>query len=201
MGIARLIKNGWIGVSGVARRFFTLDVTLYELELGSTITYNSKNYTVIAKDYGVSGDVILWDVSASKTSSFSLGTSTSPFGTSNTNKLTIYYNTDDGDGNAQDSMSYYGWMLPKKTIGASTTYGSPAMSYFSSNTQRVRSTAYHLPDVSYKDEDSSYYWYVNTSGTVTRANSRGTRDTYWAYSVKGTLLVKQNSAGNWELQI
>lgn len=204
MGIARLVKAAWIGVSGVARQFWPSVLDLHDLALGSTVVYNSKKYTVIAKDYIASGDTILWDVAMSY-DGFKESSTSSPFGASNTNNATVYYYRNGSKG----TITGYGWMVPAKALGSNLSQGSPAMPYFSSNEQRKRATACWCPDWNDTDDEnaiSDNYRYINTSGAITGigyfANKWTSKaDTYWAYSVKGTLNCSKNSDGTYTLTI
>lgn len=216
MGVARKIINAWVGVNGVSRQFWPRSLKLSTLPLGSKVIYGGKYYKVIAKDYYATGDVILWSQYANSngtlkgTSRTSCITSSTPFGTANTNSVTVKYR----QGSTITpiaTLSGYGWCLTAKQLGSTDSEladTDATMSYFNTITNRRNGPdgSYWCPD--YTKGRNSYYPYhcycpSNQPNVASISTSSGdyNRDFIFAYSVKGTLLYTQNSNGTYTLLI
>lgn len=222
--VSRKVTEGYIGIDGLARQFWSSSVKLSTLPLGSKVIYGGKYYKVIAKDYYATGDVILWSQYANSTGTLkgtgrspSCITSSTPFGTANTNHVTVKYRTDSTTTPIK-TLSGYGWCLTAKQLGSTDSEVADAdatMSYFNTITNRRNgsSGSYWCPD--YYKRRSYYYLYycycpsnqpskasvTKYSGSSMSDAGNVSQDFIFAYSVKGTLLCTQNSDGTYTLQI
>lgn len=221
--VSRKVTEGYIGIGGLARQFYPSGIALSTLALGARVLYGGKYYKVIAKDYYATGDVILWSQYANSngkltgTSRDSCITSSTPFGTANTNNVTVKYRQDSTHPPIT-TLSGYGWCLTAKQLGSTSSKVADTdatMSYFNTITNRRNGSngSYWCPD--YYRSGRSYYLYYcycpsdqtstasisTSSGSSTSNAGNYNRDFIFAYSVKGTLLCTQNSDGTYTLQI
>ena len=211
MGVARKITNAWVGVNGVSRKFWQSSIPLSDIPVGSRIYYVNEYYTLIAKDYCVSGDAILWKETVSTVDTDTVGnTMLTPFGASNTNQVSVIYNTSSTAGNKSETVTAWGWVLPLKALNytgtAAPSYGLPAIPYFSSNERRKRSQSYKCYD-SVRYNSKHYVFTVSSTGSISQNTTSSVSTSvkggnrYYAFSVKGTLLCAQNSDGTYTLLI
>ena len=221
--VSRKVTEGYIGIGGLARQFYSSGIALSTLPLGSKVIYGGKNYKIIAKDYYATGDVILWSQYANSTGTLkgtsrsSCITSSTPFGTANTNSVTVKYRQNSTH-TPITTLSGYGWCLTAKQLGSTDSQVADAdatMSYFNTITNRRNGSngSYWCPD--YYKKNTTYYLYYcycpsNQTSTAVIATSSDSSmsnagnyncDFIFAYSVKGTLLCTQNSDGTYTLQI
>ena len=221
--VSRKVTEGYIGIGGLARQFYPSGIALSTLALGERVLYGGKYYKVIAKDYYATGDVILWSQYANSTGTLkgtgrspSCITSSTPFGTANTNHVTVKYRTDSTTTPIK-TLSGYGWCLTAKQLGSTDSQVADAdatMSYFNTITNRRNGTdSYWCPDY-YKVRKTYYLYYcycpsnqpsvasITTSSDSSMSDAGNyNMDFIFAYSVKGTLLCTQNSDGTYTLQI
>lgn len=211
MGVARKVIEGYVGVSGVARKFWAWKYKLSDLPIGSRIYYVNEYYTLIDKDYERTGDAILWKEKVTAVANDAEAyTMLTPFGASNTNQINVRYNLAKSSGNYQEEITgCWGWVLPTLTLNRTDapkpSYGFHAMSYFSSDARRVRSNTYKCKDV--VRYNSKYYFYEVTatgafktsySSTASPASRLGGNRCY-AFSVKGTCVCEKNTDGSYTL--
>lgn len=112
-GALKEVKEGYDYIDGALKLYHTGGVPIYGLPLGSRVLHNGVYYTLIAKDYCVAGDVILWEESPAVNSSnlsdaeripqtayenpttagytARAGIPLTPFGELNTNEVAIKY--------------------------------------------------------------------------------------------------------------
>ena len=204
---------GQVLMSGIVPKLTvpTTGLPLYNLIEGTKIVHNSQYYTIIAKDYVANGDVVLWEDKSNLSSdnvnakkNYDTVQTETPFGTDFTNLAVIKYAADDNSATVEVSCTGYGWAPPVRALGYNINYGSPSMSYFTSDAQRKRATAYCFADIQYKSSADSYMFYATTAGTITRksyVNNSTSYAVYYAYSVKGELRVdpEPNADGSFNL--
>ena len=220
-GTQKEIKEAYTKVNGSLKQIHKSGIALSTLATGTEIVYNNKRYTLIAHNGFVSGDVVLWTKNGSTLKKGGVlnqeTTQITPFGTANTNQVTIKYSRHSSEGNIyQASATGYGVILPSTTLGSTqTVVETPsAFSYLSTQANRIRynasgtATMFFTSSVgTYQDSDDEYwnrYYYFDASGAHRndRNGSVNALADIFAYSVKGTLMVgEKNSDGSYTLQI
>lgn len=198
-GALSQIKESYDLVAGVLRKCYSGGTPLTSLPLGSTVQYLTKSYTLIAFDYCVAGDAILWCTSKSGvTGSSPYATNETPFGESVTNLASIAFHTYASEtGAVPVTKTGYGWIIPCKALGGSIQYGSPFIPYFSSDAKRSRGFLYMTGD----NSSSGKPRYVDATGALKTLSMNNPNPYVLAYSVLGSLTCTQNEDGTYTLQI
>lgn len=234
-GSLKEVKTGYDRISGSLKVYHESGLRLGDLPLGAKVEHNGIYYTLIAHDGVVSGDSVLWTIygedgrSTGVSGTTSSVTSSTPFGTDNTNQVTIKYIVHSGSTNAalkkeqQRSATGYGFILPKTTLnlGSASDLEFPGVfPYFNSgtlsinasrriryNNKYVKGAAYQYwtPSMSYDSDDDGHYFatyvYVGTNGAYGEDDSLNASNDIFAYSVDADLRCTKNSDGTYTLNI
>lgn len=235
-GALKEVKTGYDRIGGALKVYHQSGLRLGDLPLGSKIGYKDVYYTLIAHDGVVSGDSVLWTIygkdarGTGVSATTSSVTSSTPFGTNNTNQVTIKYVVRSGStSNAlkkeqQRSATGYGFILPVTTLNLGNVEDMEfpqAFPYFNSgnnNTNASRRIRYNTkfasngsayqywtPSMSYDSDDDGEYWatyiYVGTNGAFGSDNYLNASNDIFAYSVHADLRCTKNSDGTYTLNI
>lgn len=209
-GSLKEVKTGYDRVSGSLKVYHSGIMLLSDVPIGSTVIAKNLSHTVVGKNFGVSGDVVLWSDTQHYTTQWILSGYKDTFpntysklkfeeGT-HINAIKVTYEEDSENRTVSGLLA---WPIPMIALkGEKST-----LSYFDgTDAKRKRATAYHLYDTYYIESSDRYrYFAVDANGKiVNKFDSRpsvGTANSYHAYSFKGTLEVTKNSDGTYTLNI
>lgn len=209
-GSLKEVKTGYDRVSGSLKVYHSGTMLLSDVPIGSTVIAKNLSHTVVGKNFGVSGDVVLWSDTQHYTNQWILSGYKNSFpdtyaklkfeeGT-HINAISVTYQTDSEDDTISGLLA---WPIPKIALDGKKS----ALSYFDGTAaKRIRATAYNVAgDSYYMNEDNSRFYAVKTDGSYTYKTNAWPNPSgykaYHAYSFKGTLEVTKNSDGTYTLNI
>lgn len=227
-GSLKEVKTGYDRISGSLKVYHESGLRLGDLPLGSKIEHNGIYYTLIAHDGFVTGDSVLWVIYGNYSNYRNNTTTTTPFGTANTNEVTINYQKTTGGSKSSstvtiESATGYGVLLPMTTLGLESyvrSGESPSrFTYFNNASRRIRysdgdncgsyGTAYQYktPSMnrSWDSEEKRYstttHWISSSGNNIDYDGGAICMNNIYAYSVHADLRCTENSDGTYTLNI